>query len=423
MHIGVRQLVVVVSLGLVVGCGPTPAPVVCTPGRSEACVGPGGCAGGQQCNAEGTGYGACDCGSMMTVDSGTTTMDAGGTDAGGTDAGVTDSGVDAGPMDPGLSDGGACDPFSRDGGFNGCAAGRKCSWIETGQAPVTGQLGCVPNGTQPVNFMCVRGDAGVDNCVGGTVCIGPVCRPVCDVTNQASCGVDNCVAYSGLYEDSTGTHFGGACVEGCDPLTQLRTSGSPCPSGQGCYLLSNSNGTTSVCANAGTRMHNETIVGTAFANSCVPGAQPRPRFDGGTECGGLCRPADVTVGVNTASEGGVGADSCQTRWGAAAPSDPTNGESCRYYWAAESSSTLTQFSNTVGFCFKHAAWLYDSNGDMTRDAPFPRCTTVTENDLLPPIENPPHNDALYFFCIAKPAMKRAERIAPAPVLKLDVLRR
>jgi len=39
----------------------------CTPGDSKACTGAGGCAGGQVCNADGTGYGACDCG---TSDSG-----------------------------------------------------------------------------------------------------------------------------------------------------------------------------------------------------------------------------------------------------------------------------------------------------------------------------------------------------------------
>ncbi|HEY1088598.1 MAG TPA: hypothetical protein VGE37_12925, partial [Archangium sp.] len=205
MHIGIRLSVVVVSLGVVVGCSPTPPPRVCTPGRSESCIGPGGCAGGQQCNAEGTGFGACDCGGMMTVDSGSMTADAGGTDA-GLDAG-TDAGIDAGPMDPGLSDGGACDPFSRDGGFNGCATGRKCAWVELSAAPVMGALRCVPNGTVAIDAACARGDAGVDDCVSGSVCSSAVCRPVCDVTDPRSCGLDNCVAYAGLYEDSNGDHF------------------------------------------------------------------------------------------------------------------------------------------------------------------------------------------------------------------------
>ena len=41
---------------------PKPAPV-CVPGATQACTGPAGCSGGQACNADGTGYDACNCGS------------------------------------------------------------------------------------------------------------------------------------------------------------------------------------------------------------------------------------------------------------------------------------------------------------------------------------------------------------------------
>ena len=54
---------------------------VCTPGQSVACVGPGGCAGGQACNADGTAYAACDCG--------------GSTDAGSDDSDATGAAPDA----------------------------------------------------------------------------------------------------------------------------------------------------------------------------------------------------------------------------------------------------------------------------------------------------------------------------------------
>jgi len=40
---------------------PKPAPT-CVPGSTQACVGPAGCAGGQACNATGTGYDPCNCG-------------------------------------------------------------------------------------------------------------------------------------------------------------------------------------------------------------------------------------------------------------------------------------------------------------------------------------------------------------------------
>jgi hypothetical protein len=41
---------------------PAAPPRVCTPGATQACVGPGACAGGQVCKPDGSGFGPCDCG-------------------------------------------------------------------------------------------------------------------------------------------------------------------------------------------------------------------------------------------------------------------------------------------------------------------------------------------------------------------------
>ncbi len=43
---------------------PPPAPPTraCVPGATQACVGPGGCSGGQSCAADGARFEACDCG-------------------------------------------------------------------------------------------------------------------------------------------------------------------------------------------------------------------------------------------------------------------------------------------------------------------------------------------------------------------------
>jgi hypothetical protein len=43
---------------------PSPAPPVraCFPGSTQACVGPGGCAGGQACLSDSSAFGPCDCG-------------------------------------------------------------------------------------------------------------------------------------------------------------------------------------------------------------------------------------------------------------------------------------------------------------------------------------------------------------------------
>ena len=92
-------------------------------------------------------------------------------------------------------------------------------------------------------------------------------------------------------------------------------------------------------------------------------------------------------------------DNCQTSWGANPPNDGTAGEGCRFWWAREPFANLSDFSNTVGWCFKHAVFQYDSNGDTVDDAPFPRCTALTTGDVVPPIGNPPHNDAAYFWCV------------------------
>jgi hypothetical protein len=47
------------------GATPKAAPAkapVCRPGETQKCVGPGACAGGQSCAADGSGFSPCDCG-------------------------------------------------------------------------------------------------------------------------------------------------------------------------------------------------------------------------------------------------------------------------------------------------------------------------------------------------------------------------
>jgi len=45
---------------------PAPPKQLCTPGTTQRCVGPAACEGGQSCNADGTGYSPCDCGTSAT---------------------------------------------------------------------------------------------------------------------------------------------------------------------------------------------------------------------------------------------------------------------------------------------------------------------------------------------------------------------
>jgi hypothetical protein len=310
-----------------------------------------------------------------------------------------------------LGDGGSgtCDPLAAPGA-QGCAAGEKCTWVVVQETPdLLGTLDCVPDGTAAAGGACTTGPAGdttgFDDCAAGLICIGGTCQDVCPLDGSPGACADDgaCTRYSGVFGSGSDDPVAGACTPSCNPLTQLQSNGDPCPLGQGCYLLVSQTETIAVCAGAGTLGHGELITGSAFANSCLPGHQPRRR-DGVTqdlECGALCQPTDVYQGMNVADEGGVAPYTCAAA-GASPPDDGVAGESCRYWWAREPFDTLSPFSNTVGWCFKHAVFQYDSNGDQVEDAPFPRCPVLTTGDVVPPIGNPPHNDAQYFWCAALP---------------------
>jgi hypothetical protein len=43
-----------------------PEPLACVPGSTQACVGPGGCKGGQACTSDGSRYESCDCGRPLS---------------------------------------------------------------------------------------------------------------------------------------------------------------------------------------------------------------------------------------------------------------------------------------------------------------------------------------------------------------------
>jgi hypothetical protein len=82
------------------GSEPDATSQLCMPGRSVACTGVGGCAGGQACNADGTAFGVCDCGGSN--DAGTPADGAASHD--GSDASDGSQPPDAGWSPKGLSD-------------------------------------------------------------------------------------------------------------------------------------------------------------------------------------------------------------------------------------------------------------------------------------------------------------------------------
>ena len=330
----------------------------------------------------------------------------------------------------------ACDPIAPPG-MQGCATGEKCTWIRVQNTPsIIGALGCVADGTVPLDGTCTRGEpgqaTGYDNCTAGNICIGPatggVCQDICgfDSSANAACASGQaCTRYQNTFANGTEPQIAGACNPTCQPLTQLRDdNGQACPAGRGCYTLAGDVTTIAVCATAGTFTHNQTIVYPAghpmegmpippanvAANACAPRHTPRGTAPGANtvECGALCAPKDVSMGLNVGDEAGDQATT-HTCGDLDAPPPETNpgGESCRYFWARERATTLTPFSNTLGTCWDHTQLWYDSDLDPNRvgDMPMPRCPTLAPGaDTLPPVGNPPVPDPLFFWCIKQPTM-------------------
>lgn len=144
--------------------GPSDGPPrVCVPGRAVACTGSGGCAGGQACVENGTGYSPCDCGWDGAVDDGSA-GDAVLQDDGGVD-GSPDVRIDDGPTPS--DTGGSCsaDQHCPDGGYCYLAISR-----------------CYTPGTCMVNEECPSLGCGFS---GQCVSVYGVYRCVC---NGAGCG-------------------------------------------------------------------------------------------------------------------------------------------------------------------------------------------------------------------------------------------
>jgi hypothetical protein len=331
----------------------------CTPGDSKACVGAGGCSGGQVCQSDGTSYGPCDC-------------------AGNMDAGPTaDGGPDGGPLPDGGPDAGSpCNPIAQ----TGCTPGQRCTWDATGTT--TGQWVCRPPGSIPSGGACSNPDGGgTDDCIGGTECVLGTCSAFC-TTPPDSCPTNyGCEAFGGLFD---GMNYG-LCQPTCDPLTQVRkvdgaaACGSPNASmptigcygfGAGPFFCSQSLDTTKT-----SDVPAAAPGGNVFQNACAPGFLPLLSASTSNQttfiCVALCEPA-VTSSTQTAGAAGSPPHSCPDR-GAGSPHE------CRFWWFVENPTNgLDPFSNTLGFCIDYTKYQYDSNGDGVPDAVYPSCTTLSD---------------------------------------------
>ncbi len=345
-----------------------------------------------------------------------------GDDAGGTpkDASVDaetdamlDADVDAPPAGP-------CDPLTQ----TGCAAGEKCTWLVDALMPQhVGHVGCAPDGAVQADQSCTYGAPGVtgyDNCVKGLVCSNLTggtgfCRTICDTQGSAvSCDSNHtCAAYADWFSEPSMPPAAGLCDPTCDPLaandfdgsgtTFTRSSNICGAADRGCYgYPSNGNppATTFTCAadihytaaSPGLRhrvqctMANGCMDGTnIYINSCNQGYEPLLRESTGSTtvvCVALCKPLNCysgNCGTNANNRLGALPHNCTTSSAVGTfNSSSTSGEHCHYFWSLEVDGTnanllRSPYSDTLGLCFDHSKYQYDSNGDQTPDTAYPAC--------------------------------------------------
>ena len=337
---------------------------------------------------------------------------------------VVDSSVDTtGPM--------TCNPLTQ----AGCNTGEKCTWIIDATTPqYVGHIGCVMDGTAAVGAACMFGAAGstgFDNCAKGGVCsafgtpmTAGTCKQVCD--NQGGmpmCDANHvCVTYSRLFSTgATSPAAAGVCDLACNPLDDndfdgsagsATKTGNTCGSNYqiGCYGIP-SRGTPPATgwsctgdinsnpdANLRHRAECTTATGcadtdgTIYVNSCNQGYLPLFRESTAVStavCIAMCHPLDCyngnCGGTGNPNRLGQAPHRCSnpdiaTGVGANPPVTTAGREECEYLWSEEldgSGNWLpSPTSNSMGFCFDHGMYQYDSNNDGTPDTNLPGCETL-----------------------------------------------
>lgn len=300
-----------------------------------------------------------------------------------------------------------CDPLAQ----TGCQATEKCTWVDDGTG-ANGRNQCVPNGTVALGGACTftGGANDYDNCVRGEYCTNGTCETICNPAGGTPmCDAQHaCQVYDGVFGVS-GSETGGVCDPSCNPLndndfdgsgTAHSKPGTACTSDPtiGCYGVPSYTKTThfSCASPAGatalTLHHRNVITGTAFLNSCAPGYEIAFSQDAtgsnNVDCYAFCRPGDAYLNnpatqlPNGSSPHGCNTTDALGNFGAkpTAVNNGTNGEHCMYSWFFEIDDAGNYLpsatSNSVGICWDHTKYKYDSNGDGTADKTIEACTTL-----------------------------------------------
>jgi hypothetical protein len=318
-----------------------------------------------------------------------------------------------------------CSPLTQ----AGCKFGQKCTWLLDAVMPdYAGHIGCAPDGPANVGDACMYGAAGAtgyDMCKRGAVCSdyqggAGVCKQICDQQGgYPECDSQHtCVVYSGLFDTGSATPAaGGVCDRACDPIADndfdgsgsaSKKTGAVCGTDQtiGCYgypsfgsypktgFSCTADVSAAVPGPIGLRHRVRCTTDngcadpgpTIYVNSCNQGYLPVLVESTSVSiviCTALCKPKNCyagNCGVNNASRLGEAPHRCTNPDRVGTFDTSATGEHCRFMWSFEldDQGTLLRSptSDTVGLCFDHAKYLYDTNADNTPDTPYPACATL-----------------------------------------------
>ncbi|HEY5925312.1 MAG TPA: hypothetical protein VIV11_26695 [Kofleriaceae bacterium] len=322
-----------------------------------------------------------------------------------------------------------CNPLTQ----AGCRVGEKCTWLIDALIPqFVGHIGCAPSDTANAGDACMYGAPGAtgyDNCAEGLVCSSVlafsepgVCKQICDPQGgQPLCDAQHaCVTYPELFSTGDTTPAAaGVCDVVCDPLadndfdgsgTASIKTGMTCGSSAdiGCYgypSFGSPPQTVWTCRKERNAMeaqptglrhrvqcvetNNCADVGpTYYVNSCNQGYLPLLRESTMVStaiCVALCKPRNCFLGnCGTADEDRLGEapHRCTSPDRVGTFDTSASGEHCRYIWNFEiddqDNFLRSPTSDTLGFCFDHAKYLYDSDNNNMPDTPYPPCASLPD---------------------------------------------
>lgn len=246
-----------------------------------------------------------------------------------------------------------CNPIAN----TGCEGGDKCTFIVTSEDPFTGITGCADDGAVDVGGACSRdAGTGVDDCVGGSLCMNGICEEICSVNPNSCSSSYTCSHTTGFFEDENI----GTCGPMCDLFAQ------DCTASETCYILLGPEGYPTVCAPTTSepdtahdgceavekpvpQEHSECC---SFINTCNVGlgcVQPNLVGDG-LVCAEFCDPT-----------GTVGTDDCFSQLGPGYHCLSIN----RFY------TDVSDLADHYGFCLEEAVWgpaeCYNQVQDVNED--------------------------------------------------------